>query len=70
MNLFSDYPLLVINLRKLSSDEGDRQKASADIKVLVESAARELSLERFEQFERDLFQVRTSLVFDRRCLSS
>lgn len=56
MNLFSDYPLLLLNLRKLSN-EPDRSKASTDIKVLVEAAARELSLERFENFERDLFQV-------------
>lgn len=60
LNLNSDDLLLTANLKKLSSDnEQDRITSTKNIKVLVETAARELSLERFENFERDLFKVST-----------
>lgn len=57
MNLFSDHVLLTTYLKRLSDHGQDRVKVSVEIKLLVEAAARELSLERFEGFERDLFQV-------------
>lgn len=60
LNLNSDDLLLTANLKKLSSNnEQDRITSTKNIKVLVETAARELSLERFENFERDLFKVST-----------
>lgn len=57
MNLYSDYDLLEISLKILSgrSDVG-KQDSAIEIKAHVEAAARELSLERFANFETNLYE--------------
>jgi FKBP12-rapamycin complex-associated protein len=57
MNLYSDYDLLEDSLKILSgrSDVG-KHTSAIEIKAHVEAAARELSLERFANFESNLYQ--------------
>lgn len=56
MNLYSDYDLLLDNLRALiGKDESQRSLAAIEIKAHVEAAARELSLARFGAFESELY---------------
>ena len=58
MNLYSDIELLEGSLRGLSSaSQAEIHRSSDDIKRHVEAAARELSLERFGNFENELYQV-------------
>lgn len=61
MNLYSDFEVLAANLKFLSV-ENKREKATIEIKHHVEAAARELSLERFGNFENELFQNIFSLL--------
>ncbi len=56
MNLYSDVELLEDQISLLKS-EIDRKEASIMIKKHVESAAKELSLDRFSTFESALLQV-------------
>jgi FKBP12-rapamycin complex-associated protein len=55
MNLYSDFETLDHNLKLLHNDF-ERNQATLEIKMHVEAAARELSLERFGNFENELFQ--------------
>lgn len=58
MNLYSDYDLLEITFKSLvSKDENERKRAVVELKWHVEAAIRELSTERFNNFEIQLFQV-------------
>ena len=54
MNLYSDFEALDTSIKLLGIDS-TRKKATSDIKLHVEVAARELSLERFGNFENELF---------------
>jgi hypothetical protein len=54
MNLYSDFELLDANFRLLAI-ENERKRAAVDVKMHVEAAARELSLERFGKFENELY---------------
>eukprot|EP01041_Mallomonas_annulata_P001944 gene1944-3771_t len=57
MHQYSDVELLESTLSACSScDEAVRKRAAFDIKAHVESAARELSLESFANFENELYQ--------------
>ena len=55
MNLYSDFEILGNNL-KLLAVENERDKATYEVRLHVEAAARELSLERFGNFENELYQ--------------
>jgi hypothetical protein len=58
MNAYSDYELLGGILKALvSRDVAERDAAAASLKSHVEMAFREMSTERFGQFEKELFQV-------------
>ncbi len=58
MNFYSDSELLEVALKALASkDEQTKIKAANDTKTHLEAAARELSLERFGQFEEELYHV-------------
>jgi hypothetical protein len=58
MNQYSDVERLELTLHSItSSDEATRMRSSKDVKGHVESAARELSLESFANFENELYQV-------------
>jgi len=64
MNLYSDFDLLedsLVSLRNAYS-QSERKAAAADIKQHIESAARELSIERFAAFELSLFETLFDLV--------
>ena len=59
MNQYSDYELLEGVFKSLvSKDESERNAAVLLLKSHVESAFREMSSERFGNFENDLYQVR------------
>ena len=59
MNLYSDSDLLEVTFKSLIlKDEGDRNEAVRHLKAHVEVAVRELSTERFNNFEIELFQVK------------
>ena len=61
MNLYSDFEALDTSIKLLGIDS-TRKKATSDIKLHVEVAARELSLERFGNFENELFNKIFSLL--------
>ena len=61
MNLYSDFEVLDASIKSLGSD-ANRKKSTADIKLHVEAAARELSLERFGNFENELYNKIFSLL--------
>lgn len=58
LQLYSDCKLLEESLFVLANieDKDQKLKAAADIRAHVEAAARELSLERFANFENELYQ--------------
>ena len=57
MNFYSDAVLLEGFIRMLSTkNDADKARASKEIRIHVDIAARELSMERFEFFEKDIFQ--------------
>jgi hypothetical protein len=64
MDLYSDTKLLEESLYEVSEsiDQDIKQRAAAEIKKHVEAAARELSLERFANFENELYQKILSFV--------
>ena len=58
MHQYSDVEVLATTLTSVSSsEEALRSRAAVDIKAHVESAARELSLESFANFENELYKV-------------
>jgi hypothetical protein len=58
MNQYSDYELLEGVFKSLiTKDETERNNAVLSLKSHVESAFREMSTERFGNFENDLYQV-------------
>jgi hypothetical protein len=61
MNLYSDFEILDTSIKLLGS-ESNRKKSTSDIKLHVEAAARELSLERFGNFENELYNKIFSLL--------
>ena len=65
MNLYSDSALLETCLRSLGSKEDvDRHRIVLEIKEHLEAAACELSLERFANFENELYQRLFAFVHD------
>eukprot|EP00601_Ochromonadales_sp_CCMP2298_P001577 CAMPEP_0173176150 /NCGR_PEP_ID=MMETSP1141-20130122/4293_1 /TAXON_ID=483371 /ORGANISM="non described non described, Strain CCMP2298" /LENGTH=339 /DNA_ID=CAMNT_0014098443 /DNA_START=164 /DNA_END=1179 /DNA_ORIENTATION=- len=63
MNLYGDFKLLDATLSSLSGkDDSARDKATQEVKFHLETAARELSLERFARFENELYQEIFSFV--------
>lgn len=59
MNLYADIILVDENLYVLASKDDDaKPRAASNLKLHVELAARELSLERFSRFETELYMVR------------
>ena len=61
MNLYSDCETLDIALRNLSIPN-EREKSSGTIRLHVEHAARELSLDKFIKFESELYHQIFQLV--------
>ena len=59
MNLYSDCETLEesLNYLKNASNQSERNSAASEIKQHLESAAKELSIERFSLFENSLFQT-------------
>ena len=66
MNVYSDYEVLAGIFKSLvSKDETERNTAVASLKTHVQAAFREMSTERFGNFENELYQV---LIYYRHCI--
>ncbi len=64
MNLYSNVELMEASCRSLANkDQSERNRAIFDLKFHIEAAVKELSPERFQVLENELFQVEFKCFF-------